>query len=172
MDVPKDIQNDFNNYKHGLSASVYVLLVCWLKYVVNRTYFFREQRRTSFGSEWCTDQKYIYPFMSLLVSEPLKILSKRAIMDKIGELSQTLSTPPDNVLFRLAEEYPKVLAYALLSHRLDVFSPIKDFYWPVFQLDCLENRNEHYLFSIGIISYPLPDQLNNPKYLRIRSLNS
>lgn len=172
MDVPKDPHKDFHNYRDNLSASVYVFIVCWLKYVVNRTYFFREHRRTSFGSEWCTDQKYIYPFMSLLVSQPLKILSKEAITKKIWELSQTLCVPHDNVLLRLAEEYPKVLAYALLSQRLDVYSPIKDFYKPVFQLDCLENRNKHYLFSIGISFYPLPDQLKNPKYLRIKSSNS
>ncbi|MEZ9673746.1 hypothetical protein AB4282_20590 [Vibrio lentus] len=172
MDVPKDPQNDFNNYRHGLSASVYVFIVCWLKYVVNRSYFFREHKRTSFGSEWCTDQKYIYPFMSLLVSEPLKILSKGAIVEKIGELSQTLRVPHDNVLLSLAEEYPKVLAYALLSHYLGVYNPINDIYKPIFQLDCLEDRNEYYLFSIGISFYPLPEQLKNPKYLRIKPLSS
>ncbi|WP_100753157.1 hypothetical protein [Vibrio salilacus] len=172
MDVQKDPHKDFHNYRDNLSASVYVFIVCWLKYVVNRTYFFKEHNYTSFGNEWCIDKKYVYSFMSLLVSEPLNILGRRAIIEKVTELSQTLSIPHDNVLLRLAHEYPRVLAYALLSNRLSVYNHIKGVYRPVFQLDCLESRNKHHLFSIGSWFFPLPEQLENPKYLRIKSPSS
>lgn len=167
IDVPNDVEKDFYNYDHSVSTCMYLITISWLRYVVKKTYHFRQTGVARFGNEKCTDLKFIYPLLSLLASKPLNLVSVGAMEDKFTEFGQSLvndSGEIDEYIWK----YPRLVGYIMLTKTLSVKNLEKGVYYPIPMLKCVANpmTDKRCWFASELNQYyQLPDILSHPRYL-------
>lgn len=120
LNVPDEIKDDYSLQPSAKRFEHCAVLLTgkWLKHVAPNTYFLKNNGWVTYGSEGCTDVKYLFPFISLLVSKPSNILPTTDVKKNILTLAESNIIEDCGYLETLVTEYPILLAHILLSKSL------------------------------------------------------